>query len=71
LYQKTYGDKPQVEAIHAGLECGVFAKGIGDLDCISIGPCLTDIHTPRERANIPSVDKIYQLVENVLTNCKE
>lgn len=71
LYQKTYGDKPQVEAIHAGLECGVFAKGIGDLDCISIGPRLTDIHTPRERANIPSVDKIYQLVENVLTNCEE
>ncbi len=70
LYLQTYGTEPQVEAIHAGLECGVFAKGIEELDCISIGPCLTDIHTPRERANIPSVDKIYGLVEKVLANGK-
>ena len=71
LYREIYQREPQVEAIHAGLECGVFAKGIGDLDCISIGPCLTDIHTPRERAKISSVDKVYALVEQVLIHCKK
>lgn len=62
----VYGTTPTVSAIHAGLECGVFADGIKGLDCISVGPTLYDIHTTRERLSISSAQKFYCIFLNVL-----
>jgi dipeptidase D len=61
-YQDLYGQKPEVEAVHAGLECGVIGANYPDLDMISIGPTLVDVHTPDERLEVASVQKVYDLL---------
>lgn len=66
VYEKLYGKEPRVEAIHAGLECGIFSGKIEGLDCVSIGPDMYDIHTPKERISIPSVKRVYEFVLEVL-----
>ena len=66
IYEKLYGEKPQVEAIHAGLECGIFSGKLKGLDCVSIGPNMYDIHTPKERLSISSVKRVYEFVLEVL-----
>ncbi len=66
VFESNYGYKPKVEALHAGLECGVFADKIPELDCVSFGPDILDIHTPRERMNIQSVERVYRMVKDVL-----
>ena len=66
LFREQYGKEPQVEAIHAGLECGILAGKLPGLDCVSIGPDLTEIHTPRERMHIASVQRTWALVKEVL-----
>ena len=70
VFKDQYGTKPKVEAIHAGLECGMFAGKIPGLDCVSIGPDLRQIHTARERMNIPSVQRVYAFVLEVLKRMK-
>ena len=60
-----------IEAIHAGLECGVFAGKLPGLDCVSLGPDMQAIHTPKERLNIPSVKRTWELVCEVLRRSKE
>ena len=55
-----------MEAIHAGLECGIFSGKIEGLDCVSIGPDMYDIHTPKERISISSVKRVYEFVLEVL-----
>ena len=65
-YEKLYGEKPQVTAIHAGLECGILASKIEDLDCISLGPDILDIHTVEERLNIASTLRTWNLLLHVL-----
>ncbi|MBQ6825769.1 MAG: aminoacyl-histidine dipeptidase [Clostridia bacterium] len=74
IYEKCYfeqfGAKPKVEAIHAGLECGVFADKIENFDCIAIGPELLDVHTVNERLSISSTAEIYKLLLEILKNCK-
>ena len=69
-YEALYGKKPAVTAIHAGLECGVFAGKLPGLDCVSIGPDLFEIHTPRERLSISSVQRIWDFVVEVLKRSK-
>lgn len=69
-YRSRFQKEMQVEAIHAGLECGVFAAGLPGLDCISVGPNLVDIHTTEERMSISSVERIYRVVLDVLEKCK-
>ncbi len=66
IYKEQYGEEPKVEAIHAGVECGMFSGKIKDLDCISFGPNLTQIHTVRERMSISSVQRVYQFLIEVL-----
>lgn len=66
VYQKLYGSAPAVVAIHAGLECGLFAGKIADLDAVSFGPNLYDIHTTRERLSIASVERTYTYLLEVL-----
>ena len=70
IYKEKIGTEPEIAAIHAGLECGVFAGKIADLDCISIGPEATDVHTPREKMNINSVKKVYEMVLELLKRSK-
>lgn len=62
LYEKMYGKTPVVEGIHAGLECGLLAGKIKDLDCISMGPDIFDIHTTSERLSISSAKRVYDFL---------
>ena len=66
IYEEMYGVKPQIEAIHAGLECGIFQSKILGLDCVSIGPDMQDIHTTRETLSIPSVQRVWKFLLKVL-----
>ena len=67
VFEEKFGYKPNVEAIHAGLECGVFSSQIKDLECIAIGPDIYDVHTVNERLDIASVDKIFDLIVEILS----
>ena len=69
-YLNQFGSKPKVEAIHAGLECGVFADKISGFDCIAIGPDVYDVHTVNERLRISSTEAFYKLILKILENCK-
>ncbi|MFR1112272.1 MAG: M20/M25/M40 family metallo-hydrolase [Blautia sp.] len=66
IYQEMYHKDPTVEAIHAGLECGIFYEKMPGLDCVSIGPDILDIHTPQERMNVESVKRVWEYLLNVL-----
>ena len=70
VYEEQYGKPPKIEAIHAGLECGMFAGKIPGLDCVSIGPDLLDIHTPREHMVISSVQRVWNFLLEVLKRSK-
>lgn len=74
IYSKVYtditGKEIYTEAIHAGLECGLFAANIPGLDCISIGPDMEGIHTVNEKLNICSVKRVYDVIVKVLENLR-
>lgn len=61
-YEELFGSKPKVEAIHAGLECGIFKRKNCNLDIISLGPNVFNPHSPFERLEIRSVDKITKIL---------
>ncbi len=69
-YRSLFGEEPKIEAIHAGLECGLFSGKIPNLDCISFGPNNYDIHTPKERLSISSTEKIWKLIVEFLKRMK-
>lgn len=71
IYEEMYGVKPQIEAIHAGLECGIFQSKIPGLDCVSIGPDMQDIHTTRETLSIPSVQRVWKFLLKVLESLQK
>lgn len=66
IYEKMYGKPPVLEAIHAGLECGLFAGKIEGLDCVSVGPDLENVHTAQERMDIDSVGRVWSYLLEVL-----
>lgn len=66
LYEKMYGAAPRLEAIHAGLECGILGSKIKDLDCVSIGPDMRDIHTTEETLSISSVKRVWEYLVALL-----
>ncbi|MDD5891883.1 MAG: M20/M25/M40 family metallo-hydrolase, partial [Bacteroidales bacterium] len=66
LYKDIFGNEPAVMAIHAGLECGILAGAYPHWDMISCGPTLESPHSPDERANIPSVAKMWYFLRAVL-----
>ena len=66
IFTKQYGKPPVVEAIHAGLECGLFSGKLPGLDCVSFGPDILEIHTPRERLPIDSVQRSWDYLLAVL-----
>lgn len=67
-YQKLFGKEPEVKAIHAGLECGLFGEKFGNLDMISFGPTLRGVHAPGERLDLDSLDRFTQHLADVVTN---
>lgn len=66
VYEKMYGESPKVEAIHAGLECGILGSKIADLDCVSIGPNMKDIHTTEETLSISSTARVWEYLVKLL-----
>lgn len=70
VYETMYGKKPHITAIHAGLECGLFAEKFEKLDAISFGPYLYDVHTPNEHMSISSVKRTWEYLLEVLKNVK-
>lgn len=70
-YQELFGEKPQVKAIHAGLECGIFYEKIQGLDCVSFGPTMHDIHTTEEKLSISSTERMWRYLLKVLENIRE
>lgn len=66
LYEKMYGTSPKVEAIHAGLECGILGSKIHDLDCVSMGPDMKDIHTTEETLSISSTARVWEYLVRLL-----
>lgn len=69
-FEEMYGHAPKIEAIHAGLECGILAGRIPGLDMISLGPNLYDVHTPNEHMNLESVRNVYGFLLEVLASLK-
>ncbi|MBQ8317494.1 MAG: aminoacyl-histidine dipeptidase [Lachnospiraceae bacterium] len=69
-YKRQYGSSPKIEAIHAGLECGIFSGKIPGLDCVSFGPQMDDIHTPSESLYIDSVERTWEYLIKVLEMLK-
>jgi len=70
VFREQYGHDPKVEAIHAGVECGLFSGKLPDLDCLSLGPNLTEIHTYREKMSISSVQRVWNFITEVLRRSK-
>ena len=66
VYKDLYQKEPVVQAIHAGVECGLLAHKIPGLDCVSIGPDMKDIHTTGEMLSIPSVRRMWEYLLKVL-----
>ena len=70
VYAEMYGKDLNIVAIHAGLECGIFAGKLEGLDCVSFGPNLYDIHTTEERMEIASVQRTWDFILKVLETMK-
>lgn len=66
VYEEMFGRKPKVEAIHAGLECGLFTDKIPGLDCISYGPDMMNIHSIQEKLCISSVERVWNYLLEIL-----
>ena len=67
-YERLFGKKPVVRAIHAGLECGLFSEKYPDMDMVSFGPTLRGVHSPDEKLLIPTVQMVWDHLQEVLKN---
>ena len=65
-YRELFGKELKLEAIHAGLECGLFSEALPGLDAIAVGPTLYDVHTPDEHVPLDSFERFYELLKDVL-----
>jgi len=70
VFTEQYGHAPKIEIIHAGLECGLLSGKRPELDCVSIGPDLLDIHSVNERMSISSVQRTWAFLTEVLKRSK-
>lgn len=66
IYREMFGRDVQVEALHAGLECGIMISKIPGLDCVSFGPDIFDIHTTEERLSISSTARMWEYLLEIL-----
>ncbi|MDO4305215.1 MAG: aminoacyl-histidine dipeptidase [Eubacteriales bacterium] len=71
VYKEMYGTAPNVVAIHAGLECGLFYKKMEGLDCVSLGPNMKDIHTSEEVLDIASTKRVWEYLVKTLEALKD
>lgn len=67
-YRRLFSTEPEVKAIHAGLECGLFLEKFQDLDMISFGPTLRGVHAPGEKLELASLDRFVELLDDVVCN---
>ena len=67
-YRRLFGVEPEVKAIHAGLECGLFLEKFPDLDMISFGPTLRGVHAPGEKLELASLDKFVALLNDIVSH---
>ena len=70
VHKNLYGNEAKIVAIHAGVECGLFNEKLGNLDMISFGPNLYDVHTPDEHMSISSVRNCYEYLKAILKEIK-
>ena len=70
VYRRVFSKEPAVEAVHAGLECGVIGSIYNGMDMISIGPTIEHPHSPDERANLPSIGKTWRFLIALLESIK-
>ena len=70
IYREMFGEELKIEAIHAGVECGILAGKIDHLDAISMGPNIYDIHTPQEHLSISSSKRMYDFIVRVIA-CRD
>ena len=66
VYERMYRKKPEIKAIHAGLECGLFSGKIENLDCVSIGPDMKNIHTTEEELSVSSTERVWNFLIKLL-----
>jgi dipeptidase D len=71
VYKNLFNEEPKVKAVHAGLECGLFLEKYPDLDMISFGPTIKNVHSPSEKLEIATVDKFWKLLINILAEIPE
>ena len=69
-YKEQYGEEPVVSAMHAGIECGIWAEKVGKVDAVSIGPDMTGVHSVNEELSIPSTERTWQYLKLILSHCK-
>jgi dipeptidase D len=70
-YKRKHNKEPEIIALHAGLECGVFMSKIKEMDAISLGPNMYDVHTPDEHVSISSTERVWELLLDTLSMMKE
>lgn len=70
VHKRIYGKEPEIISIHAGLECGFFKEKYPDMDMISTGPNLFDVHTPQEKLEIASAQRVYRWLTELLAELK-
>lgn len=66
IYKRMFGKDVKVEAIHAGLECGIMISKIPGLDCVAYGPNIFDIHTTSEKLSISSTERMWNYLLEIL-----
>ncbi len=66
VYEEQYGEKPKIETIHAGLECGILSGKLPGLDCVSFGPDMSGVHTSNESLSIASTGRVWKYLTTVL-----
>ncbi len=69
-FEEVYKKAPEVTAIHAGLECGILAGKMMDIDMVSFGPTLSNVHTPGESMDVASVQRSWEYLQKVLENLR-
>lgn len=71
IYKEDFGTEPQVVACHAGLECGIIGANYPTMEMVSFGPTIHGAHSPEEKANIPSVQKYWKFLKQILAAIPE
>jgi dipeptidase D len=71
VYNELFGSEPLIQAIHAGLECGILGNKYPGIDMVSFGPTITGAHSPDEGVEIKTVEKFYELLKGVLSRVSD